>query len=362
MSEIQNRHEEEEAGKRAILLSSAGVFPMVLKSVLQLNIIDILYTATSSGAWLSPSEIAAKIPTKNPDAPTLIDRILLFLASYDVINCSVSTNENGEIERAYGAAPLCKFLTRSQAGAVGSIAPLILLHQDEVFDKSWYRLSDVVLEGGIPFDRAHGTSEFEYTATDPRFNKLFNQGMSNCTTMVMKKMLEVYKGFDGINVLVDVGGGIGANLKMILSKHPHIKGINYDLAHVVAGASSHPGIEFVGGDMFVSVPKGDAILMKWVLHDWSDEHCLKVLKNCCQALPSNGKVILVELILPRTPEKDTSARIGFGQDLLLLAHNDGGRERTQKDFDGLAKKSGFSGCKVMCSAYDHWVMELHKKA
>ena len=54
--------------------------------------------------------------------------------------------------------------------------------------------------------------------------------------------------------------------------------------------------------MFQKVPSGDAILMKWILHDWSDEHCATLLKNCYDALPAHGKVVLVECILPVNPE------------------------------------------------------------
>lgn len=104
-----------------------------------------------------------------------------------------------------------------------------------------YHLKDAVLEGGIPFNRAYGMTAFEYHGTDPRFNKVFNAGMSNHSTITMKKMLETYAGFQGVNVLVDVGGGVGATLNMIVSKHPTIKGINFDLPHVIADAPSYPG-------------------------------------------------------------------------------------------------------------------------
>lgn len=85
-------------------------------------------------------------------------------------------------------------------------------------------------------------SAFEYHGTDPRFNKVFNNGMSNHSTITMKKILETYKGFEGLTSLVDVGGGIGATLKMIVSKYPNLKGINFDLPHVIDDAPSHPGI------------------------------------------------------------------------------------------------------------------------
>uniref|UniRef100_A0A2C9U2H8 O-methyltransferase C-terminal domain-containing protein n=1 Tax=Manihot esculenta TaxID=3983 RepID=A0A2C9U2H8_MANES len=117
------------------------------------------------------------------------------------------------------------------------------MHHDEVLMKSWFHLNDAILEGGFPFSRAHGMTAFEYLETDQRFNRLFNEGISSYTTLVVKKILDVYRGFDGLNVLVDVGGGTGVTLSIIASKYPHIKGINYDLPHVLANSPSYSGIK-----------------------------------------------------------------------------------------------------------------------
>ncbi|WKA07683.1 hypothetical protein VitviT2T_025473 [Vitis vinifera] len=277
---------DEEASLFSMQLVSASVLPMVLKSALELDLLEIIAKA-GPGAFVSTSEIAAQIPTHNPEAPVMLDRILRLLATYAVVKCSLRNLPDGGVERLYGLAPVCKYLTRNEDGV--SVAPLLLMNQDKVLMESWYYLKDAVLDGGIPFNKAYGMTAFEYHGTDPRFNKVFNNGMSGHSTITMKKILEAYKGFEGLTSIVDVGGGTGATLNMIISKYPTIKGINFDLPHVIDDAPSYPGVENVGGDMFVSVPKGDAIFMKWICHDWSDAHCLKFLKNCYQALPDNGK-------------------------------------------------------------------------
>ncbi|XP_065848120.1 caffeic acid 3-O-methyltransferase-like [Euphorbia lathyris] len=354
--------EEEEMGKVAVRLANAAVLPLVLKSAIELNLINIIFKATSDGFSLSPCEIAARIPTKNPDAPFLLDRMLRLLASYDILLVSESVSD-GELKRVYSAAPICKFLTWNQSEEGESVAPLFLLHHDEVFMKSWYHLNDVILDGGIPFNRAYGMTNFEYLGTDQRFNKVFNQAMSNHTALIAKKILHVYKGFDGLKVLVDVGGGNGVTLNLITSKYPQIKGINFDLPHVLADAPSFPGVEHVGGDMFISVPKGDAVFMKWILHGWSDEYCLKLLQKCWEAIPSKGKVIVVESVLAVEADKSNSVstQIVFEQDMFMLAQTSGGMERTLKDYHNLAINSGFTGCQLICSAYNTWVMEFHKQ-
>nr|QTZ19677.1 caffeic acid 3-O-methyltransferase [Bixa orellana] len=349
---------DEEANLFAMQLASASVLPMVLKSAIELDLLEIMAKAGPS-TFLSPTEIASHLPSHNSDAPIMLDRILRLLACYSVLNCKTRTLPDGKVERLYALAPVCKFLTKNQDGV--SIAALNLMNQDKVLMESWYHLKDAVLEGGIPFNKAYGMTAFEYHGTDPRFNKVFNKGMSDHSTITMKKILEIYNGFEGLKSLVDVGGGTGATLNMIISNYPEIKGINFDLPHVIEDAPSYPGVEHVGGDMFVSVPKGDAIFMKWICHDWSDEHCLKFLKNCYEALPDNGKVIVAECILPDAPDPSLATKLVVHIDCIMLAHNPGGKERTAKEFADLAKGSGFQGFQVMCSAFGTNIMEFLKR-
>lgn len=108
--------------------------------------------------------------------------------------------------------------------------------------ESWDYLKDAVLNGGIPFNMAHGMTSFEYQGTDPRFNKVFNEAMKNHSGIIMKRILEKYRGFDDVKVLVDVGGGVGGTLAQVVAKHKHIKGINFDLPHVISEAPLIPGI------------------------------------------------------------------------------------------------------------------------
>ncbi|KAF8043877.1 hypothetical protein BT93_A2004, partial [Corymbia citriodora subsp. variegata] len=250
---------DEEANLFALQLSTASVLPMVLKAAIELDLLEIVAKA-GPGAYLSPREVASHLPTRNPNAPLMLDRIFRLLASYSVLACTIRDLPDGKVERLYGLAPVCKFLVKNEDGV--SIAPLNLINQDKVFVESWYYLKDAILEGGIPFDKAHQMNVFEYLGTNPRCNKIFNQGMSNLSTITMKKILEMYNGFEGLKTVVDVGGGTGAMLSMTVAKYPSIKGINFDLPHVIEDSPSYPGIEHIEGDMFLSIPKGDAIFMK----------------------------------------------------------------------------------------------------
>lgn len=358
MASQNEKQEEEEAFLFAMQLASASVLPMVLKSAIDLDLLETIAKA-GPGAYVSAAQLAAELPkADNPEAGVMLDRICRLLASYSVLSCRLN-KVGDDVERLYGLAPVCKFLVKNEDGV--SMAPLLLMNQDKVLMESWYHLKDAVLDGGIPFNKAYGMSAFEYHGKDERFNKVFNSGMFNHSTMTMKKILDVYDGFNGVSSLVDVGGGTGASLSMILSKHPQIKGINFDLPHVIQDATNHhPGIEHVGGDMFESVPKGDAIFMKWICHDWSDAHCVKFLKNCYKSVPENGKVIVAECILAETPDSSLATQNVVHIDVIMLAHNPGGKERTEKEFGALAKAAGFKGFRKACCALNTWVMEFTK--
>ncbi|EOA33960.1 hypothetical protein CARUB_v10021455mg [Capsella rubella] len=340
-------------------------FPMVFKAALELGVIDMIATV-NDGVWLSPSEIALGLPTKptNPEAPVLLDRMLVLLASHSILKYRmVETVKNGgsvKIERVYAAEPVCKFFLNRGDGS-GSLAPLFMLLQSELCFKTLTHLKDLILEGKDAFSSAHGMKIFEYIGSDKGYSNMFNQGMSEASIMIMKKILEVYRGFEDVNTLVDVGGGNGTNTSLITSKYPHIKGINFDLASALVHAPLFLGVEHVSGDMFTEIPKGDAILMKWILHDWTDEDCVKILKNCWRSLPKNGKVTIVELIVPKKPKSnDSYSNIVLAADIMMLTHCSGGKERSLQQFENLASHSGFLHCEVICLAYSYYVIELHK--
>ncbi|KAK7258429.1 hypothetical protein RIF29_24006 [Crotalaria pallida] len=346
--------ENEEALTFGLEVLGSLTFPIALLSTINLGVFEIIAKA-GEGAKLSAKVIAIEIGTNNKEAPLMLDRLLRMMVSHSVLNCSVHEDTQTIL---YSLSPKSKYFVNDADGV--SLGPVMALPLDKVFSQSWTELNGAIKEGGIPFERVYGMHAFEYASKDPKFNEIFNKAMINFTTLVMKKILEIYKGFEHINRLVDVGGGLGVNLKLITSKYPNVKGVNFDLPHVIENAPVFPGVEHVAGDMFESVPKGDAIFMKWILHDWSDEHCSKLLKNCYKAIPDDGKLIVVDMILPTVPEATPSAKFGYGSDLIMLTQNPGGRERNQQEFMELATSSGFSGIKLVCCVSGLWVIEFFK--
>uniref|UniRef100_F6HM46 O-methyltransferase C-terminal domain-containing protein n=1 Tax=Vitis vinifera TaxID=29760 RepID=F6HM46_VITVI len=133
--------------------------------------------------------------------------------------------------------------------------------------------------------------------------------------------------FEGLSSLVDVGGGTGLTARTISEAFPRLKCRVFDLPHVVANLPEYRNLEFVGGDMFQSGPTADATLMKTVLHDWSDEDCVKIPRNAekqFQGKKREEKVVIIEMV---TNEK-------LLMDIMMLMTVLNGRERNEKNWSG----------------------------
>ncbi|RVW95354.1 Caffeic acid 3-O-methyltransferase 1 [Vitis vinifera] len=338
------KQEAAEHYSRAMQMATSSVVCMAMHVANELGLFDIIAKVGQASA----SQIASHLATNNPNAPTMLDRILYVLTAHSLLTCSVDDTDDGHSKRVYGLTPVSKLFARNEDGV--SFAPLMALNQDKIFIGSWFEMTNAILEGGIPFDRAHGSNAFEYPRKDLRFNKVFNAAMHNYTTLFINETLESYKGFEHLKEVVDVGGGLGVTLGAITSKYPSIKGINFDLPHVIEHAPHYPGVEHVGGDMFESVPKGETIFMKVSL-------IVKELLQCSTGAwegDSSGGV------LPAAPETSAVVKAVSQTDLIMMAQNPGGKERTREEFLDLATGAGFAGIRFECFVLTYWVMEFFK--
>ncbi|KAL5731715.1 hypothetical protein ACHQM5_004417 [Ranunculus cassubicifolius] len=234
------RKDDEQDFLFATQLATGSMFYMAMQVAVELDLFAIIAKA-GPDAQISPKDIASQLPTQNPDAATMLDRLLRLLTSYSILTSTLVTHESGLVERLYGLGSVCKYLVPNEDGV--TISALMLLNQDKVFMDSWWHMKDAILEGGIPFNKAHGMHLFEYLGVDDKLNGVFNRAMFDHTTLVMKKMLEIYKGFEGRKVVVDVAGGVGTTINLITSKYPTIKGINFDLPHVIEHCPSYAGMD-----------------------------------------------------------------------------------------------------------------------
>ncbi|KAK7343820.1 hypothetical protein VNO77_12865 [Canavalia gladiata] len=350
---------EDSACLNAMLLSTNLVYPAVLNAAIDLNLFDIIAKATPPGSFMSSHEIASKLPTQHSDLPNRLERMLRLLASYSILTTSTHTNDHGCTHTLYGLSQIGRYLVPHQSRGYLASFTTFLCYPPLL--QVLMNFKEAVVDEDIDlFKNIHGITKYQYMEKDQKMNHIFNKAMADVCATEMKRILEIYTGFQGISTLVDVGGGNGQNLKMIISNYPSIKGINFDLPQVIQNAPLLPGIEHVGGDMFASVPQGEAMILKAVLHNWSDEKCIEILSNCHKALPPYGKVIVVEFILPEEPEQTEESQFVSTLDNLMFI-TVGGRERTQKQYENLGKLSGFSKFQVVCRAFSSLgVMEFYK--
>jgi hypothetical protein len=108
----------------------------------------------------------------------------------------------------------------------------------------------------------------------------------------------------------------------------------------------------VAGDFFAAVPEGDACLLKFVLHDWDDDRACRILQTCRRALPANGRLLVVECLLPPANEPGYVRYLDLN--MLVLAS---GRERSEEEYAALFETAGFALARTVPTRADISVIE-----
>lgn len=220
-----------------------------------------------------------------------------------------------------------------------------------------------VKTGETARQRVGGIDRFSLLENDQTAAAVFNNAMAELSRLVANEVLRSYQ-FGGVRRIVDVGGGYGALLAALLEGHRELHGVLLDLPQAVEGARTYmtnAGLadrcEIVAGDFFDSIPKGaDVYLLKAVLHDWDDEKSVAILRNCRRAIARNGKLLLIERIVPQRFEACTLHHAIAWADLTMLVEF-GGRERTEAEFRDLLETAGFKLTKVTATSLGFCLLE-----
>jgi predicted O-methyltransferase YrrM len=226
----------------------------------------------------------------------------------------------------------------------GSLRPLAVFNSGEPYWRSWAHLAHAVRTGQPAFEHVHGMDFFSYYRQHPEEWALFDQMMAAQTAAVTRTVAAAYD-FSRVRTVVDVGGGNGTLVLGLLAAHPHLHGVVFDQPAVaaraeeaIAAAGLADRCQAVGGDFFVAVPEGgEAYLLKYILHDWDDERSIAILRACRQAMPADGRLLVIELLIP--PGNNPS--YAKSQDVNMLT-NLGGRERTVEEYGTLFTAAGFA--------------------
>ncbi|KAF5449045.1 hypothetical protein F2P56_029533 [Juglans regia] len=326
--------EEEKQAEVGIWKYIFGFTEMALvKCAIELGIADTI--ESHGGGPMTLSELSSTLGCD----PSPLYRVMRFLTHRGIFKEMPTTQGSP----GYAQTRLSSRLLRN---GEHSVAALILFESSPVMLAPWHSLSARVLAyETAPFDVVHGEDIWRYAAENPGHSRLLNEAMACDARLVVPAILQgCPEVFDGLSSLVDVGGGNGMTLQLLVKSCQWIRGINFDLPHVVSDAAEFPGIEHVGGDMFASVPKADAAFLMWVLHDWGDNECIQILKKCREAISEDkGKVIIVEAVIDqeaKISDKLRDARLAL--DMIMMAHTTTGKERTLEEWGLVLGKAGFS--------------------
>jgi hypothetical protein len=229
----------------------------------------------------------------------------------------------------------------------------------EEHHRAWGELLYSLETGKPAFDHVYGEPVFDYLAKHPEAGANFDAAMTAIHGRETAAMIEAYD-FSGIEHLIDVGGGNGTLLSMLLARYPSLRGTLYDLPHVVdrnrvklreAGIADR--CRAVGGDFFQNVPTGaNAYLMRHIIHDWDDERSIAILDNCRRAMADGGRVLLIEIVLG----DDLKSNFGPMLDLNMLVMP-GGKERTAAEYRQLFGAAGLKLARIIPTTADVSVIE-----
>lgn len=242
--------------------------------------------------------------------------------------------------RRFRLTPLGSLLRRNGPQTLGGIAEFMGHNSTWL---PWGELAYSVRTGAPAFDHVFGMPVFQYLARNAEAGTIFNSAMTSLSTWESAAVVAAYD-FSRMGTLVDVAGGHGQLISTILKANRKMRGILFDLPHVVAGAETvlrRLGVasrcRTVSGDFFAALPEGgDAYVMKHIVHDWDDERAVRILGNCHRAMRPGGRVLILDTVIGSR----NSGRYGKLLDLEMLVLTPHGRERTEAEFKALLKKAG----------------------
>ena len=321
-----------------------------------------------TGYWISQAIHAAakfRIADELRDGPKSIDEIAAATSThpaslYRLLRALASCGIFAEAEpRHFSLTPLAEPL---RSDVPGSKLALALMLGDEQF-QAWAQIDYSIKTGEIAFDKVFGKPIFDYLSENPQKAEIFDAAMVGIHGRESDLIRDAYD-FSDIGVLADIGGGNGSQLCGILNAHAGMKGILFDLPHVIEraktpieGAGLADRCALVSGNFFEAVPEGaHAYLMRHIIHDWDDGKAITILRNCHRAMPDDGRLLVVESVIP-------PGNAPFGGKFLDLVMMliPGGKERTEEEYTTLFGEAGFSLSRVIPTTAEICIVEGRKR-
>ena len=248
--------------------------------------------------------------------------------------------------RVFALTPLAAPL---RADAPVSLRDVAIFMNEEWHWRVYGNMLYSVQTGKPAWGYTHGAEVFEYFQANPEQSEIFNRAMTSFTRTAGPAVAAAYD-FTHVKRLADIAGGHGLLLASILQAHPHLTGLLFDLPHVLTGAPAllqaegvAGRVELATGDFFAAVPAGaDAYIMKHIIHDWDDERATAILRNIERVLPADGRVLLVETVVPAGDEPHIAKIV----DMEMLV-SPGGIERTAEEYRELLAGAGLQLTRII---------------
>lgn len=312
---------------------------IAIAAVTELGIVDRLADGPKT---------AADLATATGTEASVLERVMRYLAGegvFDERNDAFALNDRSQWLRA---------------GVPGSLRPRAIFAGSAMNWTAWGNFLHSVRTGESGFQTAFGKSLFEYLKDHPADAATFNTFMADQTATSVGAILGAFD-FTGVREFVDVGGGRGALVSGVLQAYPALRGVLFDLPEVIATATpllEQAGIadrcKAVGGSFFDGMPaNADLYALKFVLHDWPDTECIRILQNCRHVMAADARLLIIEHVVPTTH----GPHFAKFMDMNMLALTAGGRERTEAAFARLLAGVGLKLRRVVPTAIDIAVLE-----
>ncbi|CAI0384228.1 unnamed protein product [Linum tenue] len=323
------------------------VTSMAVKAAVELGLPDAVQ---AHGGPISLPELTSALGIPQPKAQHF-HRLLRVIVNSGYLSLHkpprAHANDHHQEVSRYSLTTAGRLLTRDNPYKAGAYLRMVMapLLMDPYQSMATWLKSD--REGTTPFSEAHGGKEaWEFMAAEPEFAGLFNEAMGGDSRLIAELVVKDGRNaFQGVRSLVDVGGGTGYLAKAIAAAFPHVDCTVLDLPHVVSGLEGGGGnLKYVAGDMFVHVPEADAVILKWVLHDWSDEECVRILEKAKAAVSSKGrlgKVMVIEMVVGNQSLDEKSVGVQYGFDMGMMISVTG-KERDEEELAKLFFQAGFT--------------------
>jgi hypothetical protein len=291
-------------------------------AVASLRIPDVLAHGPKSAA-----EVASAIGAE----PAAVYRLMRGVASIGVL----AVEPGGR----FALTPVGELL---RSDVPGSMRSVLVAEMAPGHWRPWGDFEYSVRTGLPAAPKALGMSIWDYYAKNPEEGFQFAEAMSGISTLALQAVLAVYS-FAGARKVVDVGGSHGAFLAAVLQRESSARGVLFDRPDVIegagatlAGAGVADRVERVAGNFFESVPSGgDTYLLKSILHDWTDDECVTILRGVRAAMAPEGRVVVVEMLISDAGPPSPAPLLDLNMLVMLT-----GKERTAEEFSALFARAG----------------------